>query len=488
MKHLRLLGLPLAVAAFFLIQGHAHAATITVSGGCSIENAIASSNGDTATGGCIAGSGTDEIDIPAGTWTLAASTDITDTTIIQGAGMGQTIIDGDNAFGAFLCNASGPTLDMQVNDLTIQNVATSPAVSASSCNLDVENVEIKDSIFGSSSAVVADEWTADNFTVIANGLYIHGNDFGGGNGLAAFVGGGSTVTAHVDFTVSNYTFTANTKSSSDPMAGIGVRTGGGLNDSITASIRNSTLANVTSNTNAVGMFFLTQTGRSGAASAANVTVQNVTIARNIAVFSPPYAANGIMGVAMAVAGSTASTNFNLQNNILAGNSVNGAPSNCQVYTPGSGGTETVTFTSLGNNLADDSSCGLTGTNDQQGLTGLEATLDAMALNGATIPTIGLLAGSPAIDAGATISGLTSDQRGVGRPLGNAYDVGAFESVLTASVPSGSSSGGNNAGSAGGTLADTGSSSPAVILVISLATSGILGLALRNRRHYRISLR
>jgi hypothetical protein len=49
------------------------AATITVSGGCSLINAITAANLDTATGGCPAGSGADTIVLPAGsTQTLTA--------------------------------------------------------------------------------------------------------------------------------------------------------------------------------------------------------------------------------------------------------------------------------------------------------------------------------------------------------------------------------------------------------------------------------
>jgi hypothetical protein len=38
----------------------------------------------------------------------------------------------------------------------------------------------------------------------------------------------------------------------------------------------------------------------------------------------------------------------------------------------------------------------------------------------------LLAGSPAIDAGVTLSYVTNDFLGTSRPQGAAYDIGAFE--------------------------------------------------------------
>ena len=48
-------------------------------------------------------------------------------------------------------------------------------------------------------------------------------------------------------------------------------------------------------------------------------------------------------------------------------------------------------------------------------------------NGGPTETQALLPGSPAIDAGVAVPGVTTDQRGVPRPQGQAPDIGAFES-------------------------------------------------------------
>ena len=61
-KH-SLAGIALLLA---LGQEPALAATINVSGGCSLINAITAANTDTATGGCPKGSGADTIRLPAG--------------------------------------------------------------------------------------------------------------------------------------------------------------------------------------------------------------------------------------------------------------------------------------------------------------------------------------------------------------------------------------------------------------------------------------
>ena len=54
-------------------------------------------------------------------------------------------------------------------------------------------------------------------------------------------------------------------------------------------------------------------------------------------------------------------------------------------------------------------------------------LDVLALNGGPTPTMRLLPGSPALNAGSNPAGLTTDQRGAARVIGAAADMGAFES-------------------------------------------------------------
>jgi hypothetical protein len=64
-------------------------------------------------------------------------------------------------------------------------------------------------------------------------------------------------------------------------------------------------------------------------------------------------------------------------------------------------------------------------------------LGPLADNGGPTPTMALLPGSPAIDAGVPIAGVTTDQRGVARPQGTAPDIGAFESRgFTVAIASG----------------------------------------------------
>jgi hypothetical protein len=64
--------------------------------------------------------------------------------------------------------------------------------------------------------------------------------------------------------------------------------------------------------------------------------------------------------------------------------------------------------------------------DPTDLINTDPLLAPLADNGGPTPTMALLPGSPAIDAGVSVSGVTTDQRGVPRPQGSAPDIGAFE--------------------------------------------------------------
>jgi hypothetical protein len=47
----------------------------------------------------------------------------------------------------------------------------------------------------------------------------------------------------------------------------------------------------------------------------------------------------------------------------------------------------------------------------------------------------LAAGSPAVDVGETLPGVPHDRQGTARPQGAAYDIGAFERIVTTGPPS-----------------------------------------------------
>ena len=86
------------------------------------------------------------------------------------------------------------------------------------------------------------------------------------------------------------------------------------------------------------------------------------------------------------------------------------------------------FDSRGHNIDSGGTCNLTGTGD---LPNTDPLLGALANNGGPTMTHALLPGSPAIDNGTLV--MATDQRGVTRPQGNGYDIGAFEGFAPAEI-------------------------------------------------------
>lgn len=88
-------------------------------------------------------------------------------------------------------------------------------------------------------------------------------------------------------------------------------------------------------------------------------------------------------------------------------------------------------TDKGYNLCSDASCLWT---TSTSLSNTDPKLGPLADNGGPTPTLALLPGSPAIDAGNPPEAPAADQRGVPRPVGKACDIGAFESGLAIEPP------------------------------------------------------
>lgn len=124
---------------------------------------------------------------------------------------------------------------------------------------------------------------------------------------------------------------------------------------------------------------------------------------------------------------------------------NGGPESGNLTTASSGQTTTVNTifaassdgpncsgatASLGHNIDDGASCGLTGPGDRSGV---DPMLDVLRDNGGPTQTQRLLAGSPAIDTADTGACPSSDQRGVRRPAGAGCDIGSVEFASVAGV-------------------------------------------------------
>jgi hypothetical protein len=170
--------------------------------------------------------------------------------------------------------------------------------------------------------------------------------------------------------------------------------GGGIYSTGTISITNSTLSGNSADGLGGGIV------SSGAAS----ILLNSTVVSNTAV------ADG--------ANLDATGSVTLKNTILAG----GGGFNCSA---------TTTFTSLGHNLSDDTSCAsLTAGGD---LNNTPASLGALSNNGGQTETHLPQSGSSAINNGTNSGCPFEDQRHVGRPQGGICDIGSVEVVLPAAI-------------------------------------------------------
>lgn len=426
---LAVLSLAGTLIVLFLGGGKAQAASLTLSGGCSIDNAILSANNNADTGGCV-GSGTygdDEIIVPAGTWNVGANVQSEGNLTVTGSGMGVSIIDAGDSYGGIVCSNPGTgLLNFSVSGLTIRNTINNSGafpLAAGNCNLSVSDVEITDAHEDANIYFLLEQDGVTAQLAISN-AYVHDSK---GSGVTINQGGDGVVNT-VNAEIDNLTVT---RSSSDPkiLGGVSVATGDTGGNTVASTrtanvtVRNSTLTADGSNPY-YGVFGVTQPEVSGTVDAVNITLENVTIIGHS--IDGAFPASGILAGAFAGNGATGTTSITTKNVLVADNLANSAAANCYATGLGGGGTETATITSLGNNIADDASCGFTNTGDQENVTNILSTLGPLQDNGGSVPTMALLAGSPAIDAGAVVSGITTDQRGIARPQCAAFDVGAYE--------------------------------------------------------------
>jgi hypothetical protein len=141
----------------------------------------------------------------------------------------------------------------------------------------------------------------------------------------------------------------------------------------------------------------------------SMTLTHLTIASN-SVTSPVTASGAGLAQGGGIHGATNSCV--LRNALLAGG---GAGSNWF-------GTALV---DEGNNLSSDASCPFTAPGS---FSNTDPLLGPLADNGGPTPTMALLPGSPAMDAGNPAFCSATDQRGAARPQGTACDIGAFEAA------------------------------------------------------------
>ncbi|MDO9165759.1 MAG: right-handed parallel beta-helix repeat-containing protein [Rhodoferax sp.] len=134
------------------------------------------------------------------------------------------------------------------------------------------------------------------------------------------------------------------------------------------------------------------------------------------------------------------------------------------------------ITSLGNNLSSDASCTtLIHATDKASV---DPKIDVLADNTGPTLTHKLLAGSPALGAGAAIAGVTLDQRGVTRDA--TPDLGAYEEPTIVIPPTTPPTTGTTGGGGGGgcTVNPDAGFDPGLLALLATAIGGVL---LRRRR-------
>ena len=277
-------------------------------------------------------------------------------------------------------------------------------------------------------------------TINISDMYIHDFDVDASSILQAFAVGYSGQ-SETNATVDRVTIARIRNTGASQVAILGSVSGSVNGDKqFTANVSNITVADVTSVTSMViGIGVINFNGIDMPAPVLNLT--NATV-NNVAI-PAGLPANIPVVVAAAAAlndGDTAQSQLNASNVVISNTS--GSAINCGTLDigplVGGAGVGVATLTSNGGNISDDnSSCSsyFTQPTDKNNLTSLSSTLGTLGFHGGNVPTIPLLANSPAIDSGVTVSGLTTDARLVSRPQGLAFDSGAYEYIPLAATSS-----------------------------------------------------
>ena len=183
------------------------------------------------------------------------------------------------------------------------------------------------------------------------------------------------------------------------------------------TFRNVTIANNSVGTGCGGGITVQAYNPFSVANATQVFIQNSTIARNSANCQ----------TALSVGAYTGSANGPINGSVAVDSSILGREV--------AGGVKDVIYSSepnkitLTKTLIEDNAGAMSAQCTTNGnLCNTNPLLDVLALNGGPTPTMRLLPGSPALNAGSNPANLTTDQRGAARVVGAAADMGAFESA------------------------------------------------------------
>lgn len=478
------------MAVFAFGTGRAHAATLNVSGGCTLDEAITSVNNGAAEPGCtVGGYGTnDTINIPAGTVTLTADLpQITAPVTIAGAGMEDTIVSGD-AGQYKLFTSETNQITIAIHDLTLTAYkdfavwARGPSFELSDIEVDGNDVMTTgNDVF----AVFLGNVSTFNNTVIAHNIYIHNFDLSTGagkfiDGFAVDQGGGATTTA----TLTNTTI-SDLHNGDGGIAGFVVSVGGfggSGGGTMNASVTNTTIHDITG---AEGVYAFGSLGITGTDPASvNNAITNVTVTGvrgSVGILG--QLSTAIFSAGISFVSGQATINTSIQNSLLADNLSDGTPNNCLAgnFNDEFGGVGPVnaTIASLGHNLADDANCtSFTQTGDRQNVSNIISTLGPLQDNGGNVPTRALLPGSPAINSGGSVLGVTTDARGVARNSCPSVGAFQFEGAVCAATTT-------NANAGGVAAPNTGAKTASTLIAFVSSTLGLSMIAYAFRKRVAV---
>ncbi len=470
----------LAIAAVLLLSTqHAQAVAIsvtpgatdqTVNGNCSLYEAVEAANNDTSVDACPAGSGADTISIPDGAYTISViNLSTTSTVSLVGQSRTGTVLNVDADYGinkgdgnlsishltvknGFGISGSGDG-NVTINDTIWENASTSSTwsgINITQSGSDEFTFNITDSIVrgntnqGNSGAGLY----ASNFeTINLNNVDVHDNMLGTPSnqdgaielrGTQAFL---TNVNSYNNANISGLGVAAqNTEMNqidSYDNEGSGMRISPFVGTNQTVELHNSSVVNndgegglfivsdsggytvdvdnvtVSNNTTTYSAFFMFSDENDPAAG----TVRNITIADNtrtgdIGLPEAPAAIGFISGAQLAP--TVEFSNVLLSNNLDETTPRNCVPASSNFFAP----------ISAGHNFSSDSTCS-TIFDETSDLNDKAAGLSALVeVNDTWVRP--LTAGAIPVNAGATVLGITTDQRGVARPQSGAYDIGAYE--------------------------------------------------------------
>ncbi len=349
----------------------------------------------TARGVCTLRAAVDEANVaparvvlPAGKYQLHAPLMISGGVEIAGAGLDSTLIHGARTRNAFEVQAGGT---LQLSDVTVgytrETGSAEGGCIVNDGSLNLTRVQVKQcrswrggGLLNRGSAQIENSVFYGNHCVPS-----HGSTADGG-GAAIFNASGAVLDVSGSFFAYNRARSIAHLNVGCPWDASG---GGALHNDGTATLVNSTFWHNRSRRSCGG--FVLNLG--------TLTATNVTASENHAAFG----SGGLVNRGTAT----------LVNTIIANSRTSVGSGNCFGAPP----------ISLGHNLETGSMCEFTGAGD---LSNADPDLHHPAANGGATPTMALLPGSPAIDAGEAAACPPTDERGDPRQPGAPCCIGAYE--------------------------------------------------------------